>query len=123
MAKPSPLPIGKPTRHVLQSRGAEPDLLNFYSTSYSTGFTRPSIENNKGRHFDIPAYSGKEVFKPRTAPENRRTGYTTNVRPQIYYRRTLDDLDNPEMGYALYIFKIHGKLLRLRYFLNEFDFF
>lgn len=98
MAKPSPLPIGKPTRHVLQSRGAEPDLLNFYSTSYSTGFTRPSIENNKGRHFDIPAYSGKEVFKPRTAPENRRTGYTTNVRPQIYYRRTLDDLDNPEMG-------------------------
>lgn len=98
MAKPSPLPVGKPNRHVLQSRGAETNLMNFYCTSYSTGFTKPSVEFNKGRHADIPSYSGKDNFKPRTAPENKRTGYIANVRPQIYYRRTLDDLDNPEMG-------------------------
>lgn len=98
MAKPSPLPIGRANRHVLQSRGAEKDLMNFYCTSYSTGFTKPSIDNNKGSRNALPAYSGSEPFKPRTAPENKRTGYIANVRPQIYYRRTLDDLDNPEMG-------------------------
>ncbi len=98
MAKPSPLPIGRANRHVLQSRGAEADIMNFYCTSYSTGFTKPSIDFNKGNNASIPAYSGSASFKPRTAPENKRTGYIANVRPQIYYRKTLDDLDNPEMG-------------------------
>lgn len=102
MAKPSPLPIGRANKHVNQSRGAEPSLMNFYCTSYSTGFTKPSTACNKGRARDIPAYSGSAPFKPRTAPENHRTGYIANVRPQIYYRKTLDDLDNPEMGYLLY---------------------
>lgn len=98
MAKPSPLPIGRANPHVMQSRGAEANIMNFYCSSYSTGFTRPSTDFNKEKYFDLPAYSGGAKFKPRTAPENKRTGYIANVRPQIYYRRTLDDLDNPEMG-------------------------
>lgn len=98
MAKPSPLPIGRANKHVNQSRGAEPSIMNFYCTSYSTGFTKPSTACNKGRARDIPAFSGSAPFKPRTAPDNHRTGYIANVRPQIYYRKTLDDLDNPEMG-------------------------
>lgn len=98
MAKPTPLPIGRANPHINQSRGAEPYIMNFYVTSYSTSFTKANIDNNKGRFKDIPAYSGNEEFKPRSAPENKKTGYTSNVRPQIYYNRNLDELDNPEMG-------------------------
>ena len=99
MAKPSPLPIGRPSLHVIQSRGAEPNIMNFYCSNYSTSFTRPSSEYNRGKNFDILAYSAGVVFKPKTAPENKRTGYISNVRPQIYYNRALDEFDNPEMGY------------------------
>lgn len=98
MAKPTPLPLGRPNHHVLQSRGAEPYIMNFYSTSYSTSFTKSNIDNNKGRLKDIPAYTGETVFKPRSAPLEHKTGFTSNVRPQIYYKRNLDELDNPEMG-------------------------
>ena len=98
MAKPTPLPLGRANPHVMQSRGADPYIMNFYSTSYSTGYTKPSISFNKGRSLDIPAYSGKDVFKPRSAPENKKTGYIANTRPQIYYQESLDDYDNPDMG-------------------------
>jgi protein phosphatase 1 regulatory subunit 32 len=98
MAKPSPLPIGRANPHVQQSHGAENYIMNFYCTNYSTSFTKPNIENNKGRKDDIPAYSGNEVFKPRSAPLYHQSGFTSNVRPQIYYNRTLDNHDNPEMG-------------------------
>ena len=101
MAKPTPLPLGRANPHVIQSRGADPYIMNFYSTSYSTGFTKPNIEFAKGKRVDIPAYSGKEVFKPRSAPENKKTGYVANVRPQIYYQPSLDEYDNPDMGKML----------------------
>ena len=104
MAKPTPLPLGRAHPHVLQSRGAETNIMNFYVTSYSSGFTKPSIDFNKGRNDDIPAYSGGPVFKPRSAPENHKTGYIANVRPQIYYNRNLDEFDNPEMGLYLNYF-------------------
>lgn len=99
MAKQAPLPLGRADPHIKQSRGAENYIMNFYVTNYSTSFTKPSIDNNKSRHTDIPVYSGSDAFKPRSAPENPRTGYTTNVRPQIFYNRTIDQLDNPELGY------------------------
>ena len=98
MAKQTPLPMGRADPHVLQSRGADNYIMNFYVTNYSTAFTKPNIDFNKGRKSDIPVYSGNSVFKPRSAPESHSTGYTTNVRPQIYYKDTIDKLDNPEMG-------------------------
>ncbi|RNA37791.1 phosphatase 1 regulatory subunit 32-like [Brachionus plicatilis] len=101
MAKPTPLPLGRANPHVLQSRGAEPYIMNFYSTSYSTSFIKANAESNKGKFKDIPAYTGEPNFKPRSAPLENKTGYTTNVRPQIYYNRNLDELDNPEMGRML----------------------
>ena len=101
MAKPTPLPLGRPNPHVTQSRGAEPYIMNFYVTSYSTSYTKPNIEVDKGKFKDIPAYSGESVFKPRSAPEIHKTGFISNVRPQIYYKKTLDDYDNPDMGRLL----------------------
>lgn len=101
MAKPTPLPIGRPNPHVTQSRGADPYIMNFYVTNYSTSFIKPNTDNNKGRYKDIPVYSGESTFNPRSAPANPNTGYTTNVRPQIYYNRNLDELDNPEMGFLI----------------------
>lgn len=100
MAKPPSLPLGRADSHILQSRGAEPYIMNFYSTNYSTSFTKPSIDFNKSRLNDIPAYSGNSVFKPRSAPEIKKTGFVSNVRPQIYYNENLDQFDNPDMGFA-----------------------
>lgn len=98
MAKPIPLPLGRANPHINQSRGAENYLMNFYVTNYSTSFVKPNTEVDKRRFHDIPAYSGGSVFKPRSAPAYKKSGFTSNERPQIYYRRTLDNLDNPEMG-------------------------
>ena len=98
MAKPTPLPLGRANPHIMQSRGAEPSIMNFYCTSYSTGFTKPNITNNRGKTKDIPAFSGGEVFIPRSAPQLKKTGFISNERPQIFYDNTLDRLDNPEMG-------------------------
>lgn len=98
MAKPTPLSLGRANPHVNQSRGADNYIMNFYVTNYSTAFTKPNTECNKSRFQDIPAYSGNAPFKPRSAPEHHKSGFTSNERPQIYYRKTLDDLDNPEMG-------------------------
>jgi hypothetical protein len=98
MAKPTPLPIGRANPHIMESRGAESYIMNFYSTNYSTAFTRPNIESNKGKFKDLPGYSGHEAFKPRSAPSYTTSGFTSNDRPQIGYTRTLDNHDNPEMG-------------------------
>ena len=98
MAKPTPLALGRPNPHIAQSRGAESYIMNFYVTNYSTSFAKPNIEFNKGNKTDIPAYSGGVLFKPRSAPDYTRSGFTSNIRPQIYYNRTLDNYDNPEMG-------------------------
>ena len=98
MAKPTPLQIGRPNPHIMQSRGADSFIMNFYVTNYSTSYTKPKIDFNKSRQFDIPVYSGESKFVPRSAPEVRKTGYITNVRPQIYYNRELDELDNPHLG-------------------------
>ena len=99
MAKPTPLPIGRANPHIMESHGAEPYIMNFYSTAYSTAFTRPNIEHNRGRQLqDLPGYSGNEAFQPRSAPPYKTSGFTNNDRPQIFYRKTLDDYDNPQMG-------------------------
>ena len=100
MSRPTPFPLGRAHTHIQQSRGADNYLMNFYVTSYSTSFTKAEPEARKmGKFQDLPAYSGSEAFKPRSAPPDPKTGFISNVRPQIYYRRTLDELDNPEMGY------------------------
>ena len=114
MAKPSVLPMGRADPHVLQSRGADNYIMNFYVTSYSTSFTKPNIEFNKSLRNDIPVYSGGSLFKPRSAPESHSTGYTTNVRPQIYYKESLDRLDNPEMGFLfLFFFLVNFSIIKI----------
>lgn len=97
MAKATPLPVGRAHPHIKESRGAATDIMNFYVTSASSAYTKPSIDSNKSRFKDIPVYSSNQVFIPRSAPEDKRTGYTANVRPQIYYNKTLDEFDNPSM--------------------------
>ena len=98
MAKPTPLPIGRANPHIMESRGAEPYIMNFYCTNYSTAFTKPNTEFNKGKFKDIPGYTGNPEFKPRSAPLYATSGFTSNDRPQIYYKRSLDEYDNPQMG-------------------------
>ncbi len=97
MAKPTPLPIGRANPHVLQSHGPENFIMNFYITNYSTAFTKPNTDYDKSKFGDIPAYTGGQAFKPRSAPENKKTGFVANVRPQFFYKESLDKLDNPPL--------------------------
>ncbi len=99
MAKQTPLPLGRANPHIVQSHGPETNIMNFYITNYSTSFTKPNILNNKSKYNDIPAYSGSQTFIPRSAPENKATGFVSNVRPQIYYKESMDAIDNPELRY------------------------
>ena len=72
------LPYGPGNPHVLQSNGADADLMKFYCTEYSTSYGKESFDPRKGKH--------------------RGTGYQSNFRPGVYYSRKLDELDNPSMG-------------------------
>ena len=75
-------PIGRPTKHILQSQGGDSDLLKFYCTTNETTY---------GQHW--------EKFKPRNG-RHVGTGYQANLRPGRYYNGALDHLDNPTMGYV-----------------------
>lgn len=75
-------PVGKVTPHIHQSHGADKNINKFYITENSTSFTR-----------------GYEKFQPRTG-RHTGTGYASNFRPQIYYTRHLDEIDNPVMGWV-----------------------
>ena len=91
MTRPIPLPIGRADPHILQSHGPDANLMNFYVTNYSTSFTKPNITNNKSKHGDIPAYTGSQTFIPRSEPENGGTGFVSNVRPQIFYKNSIEN--------------------------------
>lgn len=73
-------PVGRPHPHILQSHGADKNINKFYITENSTRYTR-----------------GYEDFKPRPG-RHTGTGYASNFRPQIYYTRHLDEIDNPTMA-------------------------
>jgi protein phosphatase 1 regulatory subunit 32 len=74
------LAYGSPDKHVLQSQGADTDLLKFYCTQNST------------------TYGAKWAkFEPRTGHPSG-SGYVSNVRPVIAYNSRIDEIDNPAMG-------------------------
>ncbi|XP_063723977.1 stabilizer of axonemal microtubules 4-like [Symsagittifera roscoffensis] len=76
-----PLQWGKPTKHILQSAGADCDLMNRYCTTNSTTF-------------------GIQGYRPREG-SHHGTGYLTNERAQYQYSRQLDEFDNPVMSRML----------------------
>ena len=69
---------GAPTQHMLASRGAEKDRLNFYSTTYSINHGKTGFNPRSGKHYG--------------------TGYLANFRPATYYTRSVDEHDNPVLG-------------------------
>ncbi|KAF6016462.1 PPP1R32 [Bugula neritina] len=73
-------PVGRPHPHILQSHGADKNINKFYITENSTHYTR-----------------GYEKFQPRPG-RHTGTGYASNFRPQIFYTRHLDEIDNPTMA-------------------------
>ena len=74
------LPYGTSTKHVQKSRGADTDIMKFYSTQTATahGQKFANFQPKPGRHTG--------------------TGYLSNFRPGVYYSAHLDALDNPTMG-------------------------
>ncbi|EDO43736.1 predicted protein [Nematostella vectensis] len=72
------LPYGPGNAHMLQSKGADINVMKFYCTEYATRY-------------------GEDGFNPRTG-KHLGTGYQSNFRPGVYYNRRLDELDNPAMG-------------------------
>lgn len=75
-----PLPTGPRNVHIQKSQGADTNIMKFYITQNSTTY---------GKHW--------QNFKPR-AGRHAGTGYSANFRPQVYYSRKLDELDNPTMA-------------------------
>ncbi|XP_033909994.2 protein phosphatase 1 regulatory subunit 32 isoform X1 [Acipenser ruthenus] len=75
------IPAGKSAPYVQTSLGADVEPLHFYCTEYSSGF-------------------GSTGFKPRSGLHTG-TGYKSNFRPALYYRASLDRLDNPALGLSL----------------------
>lgn len=75
------LPYGPGNPHILQSNGADVDLMKFYCTEYSTNYGQEGFDPRRGKH--------------------QGTGYQSNFRPGVYYSRKLDELDNPAMGRLL----------------------
>uniref|UniRef100_A0A0B7AE96 Uncharacterized protein n=1 Tax=Arion vulgaris TaxID=1028688 RepID=A0A0B7AE96_9EUPU len=73
------LPLGPQNTHIQKSHGADTNIMKFYITQNSTTY---------GAHFD--------KFEPRQSC-HRGTGYLSNFRPNVYYNRRLDDVDNPAM--------------------------
>lgn len=72
------LRTGPVSDHMKVSHGGDQNINKFYHTRYGTEF-------------------GWQNYKPRTG-RAVGTGYASNFRPQIYYTRSLDNLDNPVMG-------------------------
>jgi len=70
-------PYGPATKFSATSNGGEYKINDVYHTRYNEQF-------------------GKKTFEPRVG-QHKGTGYH-NLRPQIFYKQTLDHLDNPFMG-------------------------
>lgn len=77
------LRTGPGTCHIKKSQGPSLHVLHFYNTRYSSEFGPNSadFQPRKGRHTG--------------------TGYSSNFRPQLYYSRSQDNLDNPAIGFLL----------------------
>ena len=70
-------PYGPATKFSATSTGGEYKINDVYHTRYNQQF-------------------GEKNFEPRVG-QHKGTGYH-NLRPQIFYRKSLDHLDNPFMG-------------------------
>jgi len=69
--------LGQGTKHIKASRGPDTNHLSHYATSYAS-------------HHAIPDFTPR----PKT---HSGTGYLANFRPVVYYKESLDALDNPEI--------------------------
>ena len=72
------LALGPATSHMYASRGGEYTINRFYHTRYNHEY-------------------GNEYLKPRTGSVSS-SGYASNIRPQMFYSRSIDEFDNPYMG-------------------------
>lgn len=72
---------GPVSDHIKESQGADANINRFYHSRYESDY---GIENYRPR-------KGRAVG----------TGYSANFRPGVYYKRSLDQVDNPLMGFLL----------------------
>lgn len=82
-----PDPIGRPSRHILESHGGDTDVLKFYCTTYATTHSAPHGKYMERKARTVPDWDAS--FKS--------SGFASNVRPYIGYTPALDDIDNPSM--------------------------
>lgn len=84
-------PFGPATKFTANSnsRGGEYNINNIYHTRYNNEFGTRGQKTFGYEHF-VPR-PGRPVG----------TGYASNIRPQIFYKQSLDELDNPWMGKLL----------------------
>ncbi len=82
-------PFGRASEHIMQSQGADTDVLKFYCTSYSTTHGAPC---------------GRVERRVRTVGDwdrlYKESGFVNNARPYIPFRGEMDEHDNPPMRSA-----------------------
>jgi len=80
------LRYGPANERILKSRGpCKDNITSMYHTSYANNFCKGVLEKRQ-----VHSVNKIQVV-------NRPTGYNANFRPTIYYKSSMDDLDNPAL--------------------------
>lgn len=102
MAKEAPIPYGRTRPQIYTSLGPQSYIMNHYATTSSIAFAKPHLETNKLAADTVPpSYNGEQVFRSTVGAKfDIASGFTSNERPFLGYKRSLDQLDNPLMGFV-----------------------
>jgi len=92
------VPLGHADQHVLASEGADNYLMNFYITQNSSTYRPPRIRP-KSNILGDKSLTTENLFTQKLKDERKKTGFVSNERYYLPYTRSLDQLDNPILGY------------------------
>lgn len=93
------VPVGHRDRHVLESEGADSYLMNFYITQNSSTYRPPRVKP-KANILGDKSLTTESLSTETLKNERKKTGFVDNERYYLPYRRSLDELDNPILGYV-----------------------
>jgi len=94
------LPTGHADQHVLASEGADNYLMNFYITQNSSTYRPPRVRP-KSNILGDKSLTTENLFTQKLKDDRKKTGFVNNERYYLPYTRSLDELDNPILGYNI----------------------
>ncbi len=92
------LPAGHANQHVLASEGPDNYLMNFYITQNSSTYRPPRVRP-KSNILGDKSLTTENLYTQKLKDDRKKTGFVNNERYYLPYSRSLDELDNPILGY------------------------